>query len=365
MDAASVFMKPATEIVPDTNHKVSDTNHKVPTNRKVPDTSGVRHPAAELLAPAGSFEAALAAFQYGADAISLGLSSLSALVGGDASIELPSDPFIARLDITGTIQPSGAAYADGYYDHDLYMELLDALMDDPNNKAVLLYVDSPGGAVYESDELYLKLMEYREKTSRPIYAYFASEACSGGYYVSMAANEIYANRNGWTGSIGVIMSLLNYQGLSEKVGVTEIDITAGRNKAMGSAWETLTDEQRGILQSLVDESYNQFVDIVAAGRKLERERVLELADGRIYSTQQALDLGLVDHIAGEQDAFASILEKCGLEPDAEIYVPERPYTFSVYDLLYRAADLRPKSELEIFQQLASNPRNGTVMYYAK
>ena len=295
-----------------------------------------------------------------------GLSNLSALLGGDTAIELPSDPYIARLDITGTIQPSGAVYADGYYDHDLYMSLVDALIDDPDNKAILLYVDSPGGTVYEADELYLKLMEYREKTSRPIYAYFASEACSGGYYVSMAANEIYANRNGWTGSIGVIMSLMNYQGLSEKIGVTEIDITAGRNKAMGSAWESLTDEQRGILQALVNESYNQFVDIVAAGRNLERGRVLELADGRIYSTQQALDLGLIDHVAGEQDAFAKILEKCGLSSDADIYAPERADAFSLLEaLLYRAADLRPKSELEIFQQLASNPRNGTVMYYAK
>ena len=290
---------------------------------------------------------------------------LSALVGGDTAIELPSDPYIARLDITGTIQPSGAVYADGYYDHDLYMELIDALIDDPDNKAILLYVDSPGGTVYESDELYLKLMEYREKTSRPIYAYFATEACSGGYYVAMASNEIYANRNAWTGSIGVIMSLYNYQGLSEKIGVTEVNITAGRNKAMGSAWESLTDEQRGILQSLVNESYNQFVDIVANGRGLERERVVELADGRIYSAQQALDLGLIDHVAGEQDAFARILEKCGLRSDNDIYTPERPAAFSVLDLLYRAADIRPKSELEIFQQLASNPRNGTVMYYAK
>ena len=291
---------------------------------------------------------------------------LSALLGGDTAIELPSDPFIARLDITGTIQPSGAYYADGYYDHDLYMELIDALIDDPDNKAILLYVDSPGGTVYEADELYLKLMEYREKTSRPIYAYFASEACSGGYYVAMAANEIYANRNGWTGSIGVIMSLMNYQGLSEKIGVTEIDITAGRNKAMGSAWESLTDEQRGILQALVDESYNQFVDIVASGRNLDRGRVVELADGRIYSTQQALELGLIDHIAGEQDAFARILDKCGLSSDADIYAPERADALSLLELLfYRAADLRPKSELEVFQQLVSNPRNGAVMYYAK
>ena len=294
---------------------------------------------------------------------------IAALIdGGGAVIDLPSQPYLARLDIVGTIQPSGgdSLYgSDGYYDHDLYMELVNDLMYDANNKGILLYVDSPGGTVYEADELYLKLMEYRDKTSRPIYAYFASEACSGGYYVAMAADEIYANRNAWTGSIGVIMSLYNFTGLSEKIGVTEIDITSGRNKAMGSAWADLTDEQRGILQSLIDEAYAQFVGIVADGRNLETERVRELADGRIYSAWQALDNGLIDHVSGEEDAFDAILEKCGLDLDAEIYAPERPYAFSFLDLLYGAAAVRPKSELEIFREIVSDKRNGALMYYAQ
>ena len=141
--------------------------------------------------------------------------ALSSLLGSGYDIDfsdLPATPFLARLDISGTIQPSSGdpfSIPDGYYDHTLYMELVDTLIDDPDNKGILLYVDSPGGTVYESDELYLKLMEYKEATSRPIYAYFASEACSGGYYISMASDEIYANRNAWTGSIGVIISLMN------------------------------------------------------------------------------------------------------------------------------------------------------------
>lgn len=295
--------------------------------------------------------------------------ALSSFIGGGSAavIDLPSDPYLARFDIVGSIGPSSAdpLYGASYgYDHSLYMELADAIMDDENNKGILLYVDSPGGTVYESDELYLKLMEYREKTGRPIYAYFAAEACSGGYYVAMAANEIYANRNAWTGSIGVIMSLYNYEGLAEKIGVKEINITSGRNKSMGSAWETLTDEQRGILQSLVDESYGQFADIVAAGRKLERGRVLELADGRIYSAAQALELGLIDHVLGEQDAFKAIIEKAGLESEDDIYAPERPQTLGWLNLLSRANAARPKSELEIFREIVSDKRNGALMYYA-
>ena len=329
------------------------------------------------------FAAVVAAIALFAATAYLGVQSASTVnnslvesVGGFSSLlnsgadmdfsDFPSKPFLARIDVSGTIMPS---YSDPFavpagYDHDLYMELVDALMDDDQNKGILLYVDSPGGTVYESDEMYLKLMQYREKTSRPIYAYFASEACSGGYYISMAANEIYANRNAWTGSIGVIISLMDYQGLSEKIGVREVDITSGRNKAMGSAWEPMTDEQRGIFQSMVNEAYAQFVDIVTAGRKLDRARVLELADGRIYTAQQALDTGLIDHIAGEEDAFKAILEKAGLEPDAEIYVPARASSNLFTVLFSRAAALRPKSDLELFRELTADKRNGAFMYYA-
>ncbi|MBR0279998.1 MAG: signal peptide peptidase SppA [Oscillibacter sp.] len=300
-----------------------------------------------------------------------GVSGLADFFSNEVSFEFPSEPFLAELDIVGDIAPSGSAVSPyaavpaNAYDHTLYMNLVDALIDDPDNRGILLYVNSPGGTVYESDELYLKLMEYRDATQRPIYAYFTSEACSGGYYISMAANEIYANRNAWTGSIGVIMSLLNYQGLSEKIGVTSVDITAGRNKAMGSAWETLTDEQRDILQSLVDESYEQFVGIVAAGRNLDPGRVRDLADGRIYSAQQALERGLIDYIAGEEEAFDAILEKCGLASDAEIYVPDRAGVFSVMDFLWSRANLaRPKSELELFRDMVSDYRNGAILYHA-
>lgn len=297
------------------------------------------------------------------------VGGLSNLFSTDTSFTFPSEPFLAEIDVVGEIAPSGSSspYSvsdSGGYDHTLYMNLIDALMDDPDNRGILLYIDSPGGTVYESDELYLKLMEYREQTARPVYAYFASQACSGGYYIAMAADEIYANRNAWTGSIGVIISLMNYEGLSEKIGVTEVDITSGRNKSMGSAWESLTDEQRGIFQSLVDEAYGQFVDIVAAGRKLDRQRVTELADGRIYSAQQALDQGLVDHIAGEADAFAAILEKAGLEPDAEIYIPAHTASGWLNLLFSRAAALRPKTELELFRELTADKRNGALLYYA-
>lgn len=127
---------------------------------------------------------------------------LSSIWGkSEEEITLPTDDFVGVLNIVGTIQASSSRNVsltgsdDGQYNHDLYMNYVDQLEKSKNNKAILLYVNSPGGTVYESDELYLKLMEYKEKTKRPVYAYFGSQACSGAYYISMAADKIYTNRN--------------------------------------------------------------------------------------------------------------------------------------------------------------------------
>lgn len=187
------------------------------------------------------------------------------------------------------------------YNHDLYMKYIDKMIKSSSNKGIMLYVDSPGGTVYESDELYLKLEEYKEKTKRPIWAYFAQEACSGGYYISMAADTIYANRNCWTGSIGVIVSLTNYKGLYDKLGIKEIDITSGPNKAMGSGGLDMTNEQKQIMQGLVDEAYDQFVSIVSEGRGINDADVRKIADGRIYTAKQAKENGLVDEVGSYEE----------------------------------------------------------------
>ena len=169
-------------------------------------------------------------------------------VSGDSNIELPNKDFVGVINIEGEIgaSSSNSLTSDSTYNHDFYLKYIEKMEKSDKNKGILLYVDSPGGAVYESDEMYLKLMEYKEKTKRPIWAYFASQACSGGYYISMAADKIYANRNCWTGSIGVIVSLTNCKKLYDKLGIKEIDITSGKNKAMGSQGLELTKEQRGI-----------------------------------------------------------------------------------------------------------------------
>lgn len=137
-------------------------------------------------------------------------------LGGSYQFNPPSEDYIAIVRAEGTIQEqsgSSTLEASSGYQHDSTMNYIDELMDDSNNKGILLYVDSPGGTVYESEELYQKLKEYKETTKRPIWDYMAHYAASGGYMVSMASDKIYANSNTTTGSIGVIMSGYDMSGL--------------------------------------------------------------------------------------------------------------------------------------------------------
>jgi protease-4 len=226
---------------------------------------------------------------------------------------------VAVLYVEGVITASsstGLLSEPNAYDHQFLLDTIDRAMERDDNRGLMLFVNSPGGGVYESDELYLKIREYQTATQRPVYVYMASMAASGGYYISAPADMIYANRNCWTGSIGVTMgTFYDISGLLEKYGVKAVTITAGRNKAMGSTTEPMTAEQLRIFQSLVDEAYTQFVTIVAEGRNLKIDEVRALADGRIYTASQARDLGLVDEIGSFEDAVYAMqvnedLEDC-------------------------------------------------------
>jgi protease-4 len=260
----------------------------------------------------------------------------------------PQQSYVAKIKIVGEIGGSGkpSASSDSAYHHDWTMETIDALIEDKNNRGLYLWVDSPGGSVYESDALYLKLMEYKEQTKRPVYAYMGQMAASGGYYVAAASDEIYANRNTWTGSIGVTLgTLFDVSAFLEEHGIRTDTITSGRNKAMGSYYTPLSDEQKAIYQGLVDEAYDRFVAIVAEGRELPEEDVRALADGRLYTAAQALDAGLIDGIFGEQEAEEAVKEKfeeeividdCYYRPDANYLSFLGSFAeggFSIFDLL--------------------------------
>ncbi len=195
------------------------------------------------------------------------------------------------------VQAAGGFMDEPSYDHKFTKYILDSLIEDAESSALLIYVNTPGGGIYETDELYERILQYQD-TGRSVFVYMGPMAASGGYYLSAPADKIYANRNTWTGSIGVTMgTLIDFTDLMAKYGIKTKTLTAGRNKAMGSMFDPLTEEQLAILQGMLDEAYAQFVEVVATGRDLPLEKVTELADGRIYTAKQAMENGLIDEIA--------------------------------------------------------------------
>lgn len=247
--------------------------------------------------------------------------------------DLPKGAYIAKLHIRGVISELNNTYSQKWI-----LDTISNLRDDPNNKGILLFIDSPGGGVYESDEVYLALESYKKQTERPVYAYFASIAASGGYYIGCASDYIMANRNTLTGSIGVIAGqFTDLSQLMEKWGIKTTVIHSGRNKTLGNLSEPITPEQRDIMQSISDECYGQFTDIVAKSRSLSKEAVYEIADGRIYTARQALENGLIDAI-GSFDDLSNAMDRrefdfAGYEVTDLFYQREE----TLYDLIMGAA----------------------------
>lgn len=223
------------------------------------------------------------------------------------------------LPIEGTIEAEGATYNQEHIDR-----VIQSAMYDLDNKGILLKINSPGGAVYESDATYYALEKYKEKTGRPVYAYCENMAASGGYYIAAAADKIYANRNSLVGSIGVIgTQVINAQELLDKVGIDLDAVYTGDNKLMGSPSKPLTEEQRKIFQRLSDEAYAQFTGIVAKSRGFDDAKVKKLADGRIYTAQQATNNGLIDGMV-MPDKLEKIMKK-DKRIGSDITFIERPY----------------------------------------
>ncbi|MFA9465119.1 MAG: signal peptide peptidase SppA [Velocimicrobium sp.] len=283
---------------------------------------------------------------------------------GMTSIDLPNENFIGIVRVEGTIQDAGSssAFSTVSYDHQNTLKYIDKLIDSNSNRGILLCVNSPGGTVYHSDELYLKLMEYKEKTGRPIWAYMETQACSGGFYVSMAADKVAANRNAWTGSIGVIISYYNYSDLFDDLGIEEIDITSGVNKAMGSSGKKLTKEQRAIMQGLVDESYEQFVGIVAKGRNMSVDKVKELADGRLYTAKQAKENGLIDEVSAYDEFELAFRKEVG--GGSIVYEPSFTSETLLSSIFTAYKGATSKSDAQVLSEFLEKEGNGVPLYYA-
>jgi protease IV len=202
--------------------------------------------------------------------------------------------------------------------------------ENPSVRAVVLRVNSPGGVVGPTQEIFSAVQRVR-RAGKPVVASLGAVAASGGYYIAAAADQIYANPGTLTGSIGVVMQLANVEGLLKKVGVDYVVVKAGAYKDIGSFARNMSPEERRILQTLLDDVYGQFVGAVAQGRKLERAAVLRFADGRIYSGQQAQALRMVDELGGLEDAVDAAAKLGGIPDKPKVVFPRR--RFSITDLL--------------------------------
>lgn len=224
---------------------------------------------------------------------------------------------ILVIPVEGTISGSETGYSQ-----ELTLAALEQIENDPTVQAVLLAIDSPGGAVYEIREVYDRIMEVRQETSIPIYASMGSTAASGGYYIAMGADKIYASPETLTGSIGVILSSYNLEGLYQNLGIEPVVFKSGEMKDLFSTSRAKTEEEQEILQTYIDESFQAFVEAVMAGRNMSEEEVRTLADGRIYSGRQALENALIDELGYGKDALQELREAYQLE-DAQVFQLKR------------------------------------------
>jgi protease-4 len=197
---------------------------------------------------------------------------------------------------------------------------------DPDVKAVLVRIDSPGGDVTTSDILYHELAAFKSRKKVPVVAAFMGVAASGGYYLASAADAIVAHPTSITGSIGVISIQVSLAGLLEKIGVKVDALKSGVYKDMGSPFRAMTDDDRKLLQALIDQFYARFVSVVVEGRKgrLTEAQVKALADGRVYTAEQALDAKLVDRVGYLTDAIAEVKSRAGLDQAKLVIYSRRP-----------------------------------------
>ena len=195
------------------------------------------------------------------------------------------------------------------------VEQINEFADDRRIKAVVLRIDSPGGGVAPSQEIYQAVRELKKK--KKVVASMGSVAASGGYLIAVAADRVVANPGSITGSISTVMHYANVEELLKKVGVRSSVVKSGKFKDIGSPTREMTAEEKSLIQAIVDDIYDQFVRTIAENRKLPVQRIFELADGRIFSGRQAKDLGLVDELGGLQDAVLLAGKLSGMEGTPE------------------------------------------------
>jgi protease-4 len=234
------------------------------------------------------------------------------------SQRVPLGEKVAVVEVTGMIVDSAGT-----------IEELKDYAKDASVKAIVLRINSPGGAVAPAQEIYDEILKVKQK--KKVVVSMGAVAASGGYYIAAPADRIVANAGTLTGSIGVIMELPNVSGLMEKIGIQTQVIKSGRHKDIASVFKELTPKEREILQAVLDDVHNQFIEAVSTARDMKFEDIKKLADGRIFTGRKALELGLIDELGNMEDAIMVAGRLSGIKGEPEVVT--RKEKFSVFDLL--------------------------------
>lgn len=212
-------------------------------------------------------------------------------------------------------------------------EELEKASEDDAVKALILRINTPGGSVTSCDIISHEIKAFKKKRPIPVIAELMDTAASGGYYIASSADMIVAHPTTVTGSIGVISYSVNASGLLEKIGIANQTVKSGDKKDIGTPLRAMTDEERGILQSVVDSMYERFLDVIIEGRRgaIARDELKKIADGRIFTAEQALKLKLIDSIGYLDDAVEAAKEKAGVKEARVItYAPPSAYKSNIY-----------------------------------
>ena len=272
---------------------------------------------------------------------------------------------ILVLNVNGVIQDTGedvtSFFSTAGYKHQTFLDMIEAAGEDNTIKGVILRVNSPGGGVVESAEIHKKLLELKETSKKPLYVSMGTQAASGGYYISTAGDKIFAAPDTLTGSLGVIMQSINYGGLAEKYGVKFETIKSGPYKDIFSPTREMTEDERNILQSMVDNAYAGFVDVITEGRPLSEDQVRKVADGRIYDGRQAKEIKLIDELGYFDDTVEAMKKDLKIK-DAQVIQYGTALGFESLLSMTASKVFREDIELSNFYQLLSNTNSPRLMY---
>ncbi len=270
---------------------------------------------------------------------------------GDMTQKILVVPIHGVIMDTTTTDP----FTSGGYNHQAVLTALDAALEDESIAGVILDVDTPGGGVYESREISDRIRTLQEERDIPIYSSMGAMAASGGYYVSALADNIYATEETMTGSIGVIMSYANISGLLEEYGIDMEVIKSGEFKDSPSSFRESTEAEEEYLDNMLDTMFQGFIDVIDEGRDLPREDILELADGRVFLGEEAVENGLVDKLGYRDIAQEDMAQEMGVDNPAIVSIRRTGQDFfSLFGIESPGAKKSDSSDLQILSKLMTD-----------